>query len=104
MPVSTSKKKTDCIICGKSIIYTTKKPMKCEECKTKSKQVRKPKNRSTNPPKSKWKSEALMFKVLSELFPRTDYCINGYYSWLPSPKNTPMQLDWYSYELGLAFE
>ena len=97
-------KTTKCITCGKSIKYTTKKPKWCPECKANKNNVRAPEGRSKKAPQSKWKSEAYMFKVLSELIPRSQYCINGYYSFLPSPKGEPMQMDWYSYELGLAFE
>lgn len=99
-----SKKTTKCIVCGKTIEYNTKKPKWCSECKKNKNAVRKPRGRSKKTKTTPWKSETYMFKVLNEMFPKTNYCINGYYSWLPSPKGEPMQLDWYSYELGLAFE
>lgn len=95
---------TKCIVCGKRVSYKTKKPKYCPECRTKSNKPRKPKGKANNNPKSKWKSERYMYKVLSELMPKAEYCLNGYYSFLPSPKGEAMQLDWYSYELGLAFE
>ena len=97
-------KTTKCIVCGTNVEYTTKKPKWCSECKINKNEIRRPTGASKKAPKSKWKSEAYMFKVLNELMPTTQYCINGYYSFLRSPKGEPMQLDWYSYELGLAFE
>ena len=98
-----SKKETKCIVCGTMIKYKTKKPEKCAKCKSNANKIRKPRGMSQSS-KTKWKNESEMYKVLSSLLPRTQYCTGGYYSWLPSPKNQPMQLDWYSYELGLAFE
>lgn len=44
-----------------------------------------------------------MFKILDEMFDE-DYINNGYYSWLMSPKGSPMQLDRYYPNLKLAFE
>jgi hypothetical protein len=48
--------------------------------------------------------EALMIKLLNELLPNHIYIKNGYYSFLMSPKNQPMQLDVYFPDLKLAFE
>lgn len=39
-----------------------------------------------------------------DLFPQYEVIHNGYYSWLRSPKNQPMQLDVYIPELKIAFE
>lgn len=94
-------KTTNCIVCGKAIQYTTKKPYWCPECK--GKQGKKG-TKATRSPKSKWKSESHMYDVIRELMPNVRYCINGYYSFLPSPKGEPMQLDWYSSDIKLAFE
>lgn len=99
-----SKNITHCIVCGAPIEYKTKKPKWCSKCKDAKNTVRKPKTKSSKSKKTKWKGETGMYKVLDELMPKTQYCVSGYYSWLPSPKNQPLQLDWYSYELGIAFE
>ena len=98
-----NKKETKCIVCGAIIEYSTKRPEKCATCKKNTNTVRLPKGKAKSN-QTKWKNESEMYKVLSNLLPRTQYCTSGYYSWLPSPKNQPMQLDWYSYELGIAFE
>lgn len=95
-------KTTNCIVCGRAIQYTTKKPYWCPECK--AEKGNKNSTKATQSPKSKWKSESHMYKVIRELLPNIRYCINGYYSFLPSPKGEPMQLDWYSEGIRLAFE
>lgn len=99
-----AKKFTKCKNCGVLIEYTTKKPNHCGQCKLEKNTVRKPVGKAKKASKTKWKSESEMYRILDELLPKTQYCTGGYYSWLPSPKNQPMQLDWYSYELGLALE
>jgi hypothetical protein len=48
--------------------------------------------------------EELMFKILREMFPDEEYIRNGYYSFLMSPKQMPMQLDMYFPKMKLAFE
>lgn len=48
--------------------------------------------------------EELMFKALDEILPGQYYIRNGYYSFLMSPKNRPMQYDIYYPDLKLAFE
>jgi len=45
-----------------------------------------------------------MIRAMTELLPDSEYIVNGYYSWLLSPKGMPMQLDWYCPELKLAVE
>lgn len=45
-----------------------------------------------------------MQEVLNEIMPDADYIDNGYYSWLLSPKDAPLQLDRFYPELNLAFE
>lgn len=84
MPTTTCKK------CGKQVTYKTKKPDYCKECNP-SKFYKKPKV----PKRSK-----LEFQVqrwVKELFPNRPFISGGYYSWLPSPKGYPMQLDIFIY-------
>ncbi len=77
-----------CIICGQG---TEGKSYYCRQCK---------KDTST----SVWKKEVVMFNTLDNMFFPHDTIRNGYYSWLISPKNLPMQLDWFCPALNLAFE
>jgi hypothetical protein len=45
-----------------------------------------------------------MQKLLNDIFPEAEYIDNGYYSFLLSPKGSPMQFDRYYPDLKLAFE
>jgi hypothetical protein len=95
----TETKTTKCILCGATIKYKTKMPSKCTKCK----------NINSDPkvtPKTRWKKETQMMRAMGELLPDIDYIINGYYSWLPSPKGSPLQIDWYcpSLKLGVEFD
>ena len=51
---------------------------------------------------SKWEWE--MKKALDSLFPKEDFIDNGYYSWMRSPKNAPLQLDRYYPRMNWGFE
>lgn len=90
-------RQVNCIKCGKAVTYKTKPPKWCKQCKPKKKGYKK-----------KWthkgSKEALMFKILNQVFPDEEYINNGYYSWLLSPRSAPMQLDRYYPKLKLAFE
>jgi hypothetical protein len=94
-----TQKTTKCIICGDTIKYKTKMPSKCKKCQgiTTTQKVT---------PKTKWKKETQMMRAMGELLPDAEYIINGYYSWLPSPKGMPLQIDWYcpSLKLGVEFD
>lgn len=90
-------KKTKCS-CGRDIYYKTKAPKKCDVCK-KSGSTGRRKKRSYGSSDGELK----MFFILNDLI-SSEYVNNGYYSWLPSPKNVPMQLDRYYPELKLAWE
>lgn len=92
------RKITYCVLCGTPIEYATKKPLRCQHCKDIKLSTR------STAPKTKWKKETAMFSIMSELLPGVEYIVNGYYSWLISPKGKPMQLDWYSPEINLAVE
>ncbi len=88
-------KSTKCA-CGNTIYYKTKPPTKCEECKSKRKGYSHKVNSSSN-------GELLMFNTLDSIL-KLDYINNGYYSWLQSPKGSPMQLDRYYPDIKLGFE
>lgn len=90
---------TYCSVCNKPIEYTTKKPLKCSQCKSVNTSSKK-----TNSPRTKWKKETEMIRTMTELLPDSEWIVNGYYSWLKSPKGMPLQLDWYSPECNLAVE
>lgn len=45
-----------------------------------------------------------MQDLLNIILPEADYIDNGYYSWMLSPKGSPLQLDRYYPDLKLAFE
>jgi hypothetical protein len=86
-------KTTTCKKCGKVVEYTTKKPGYCKEHSPAS-VYRKPK-RAPIPQRSKLEFRIQMF--VRELFPDRPVIFGGYYSWLPSPKGYPMQLDVFVY-------
>ncbi len=95
-------KTSKCSHCNKDITYKTKPPIRCKACWKKYHSNNKTKR------KKKWthkgSKEALMFKVLNDMFPKDEYINNGYYSWLISPRGAPMQLDRYYPDLKIAFE
>lgn len=83
--------------CGAEITYKTKPPKLCPACQ------RAKKKRGKKPPKSSRK-ELKVSHLMMEMFPDLEVIHNGYYSWLRSPKNQPMQLDIYVPALKLAIE
>lgn len=94
---------THCKDCDKEITYTTKKPNLCKECHNKKYGDRK----FYKQPKAvvkKSKGEFALNKILNDIFPLAVSIDGGYYSFLPSPKGYPMQLDRYYPRLHLAFE
>ena len=85
-------KTTTCKKCGIVVEYTTKKPTYCKE-HAPANVYRKPK--APIPQRSKFE-----FKIqqwVRELFQDHPIIFGGYYSWLPSPKGYPMQLDIFVY-------
>lgn len=96
-------KTTTCFDCGTTIEYKTKKPKLCKKCHEerygKRKYYQQPKETT-----QKSKGEYFLAKVLNGIFPEAQYIDGGYYSFLPSPKGYPMQLDRYYPRLHLAFE
>lgn len=93
---------TKCTVCGAPVEYKTKPPKKCAACKEAAKLVKKPRKKSKSTRNSS--KEVKMFRELDGLLPGQYYVRNGYYSFLMSPKHTPMQLDIYYPDLKLAFE
>jgi len=93
-PRAIKPKKGKCSICGKEYLYVRKEQGLCLACQAATKQS----------PASRWRSERLLFAILKILFKDYEFVLNGYYSFLSSPKGQPMQLDWYCPELKLAFE
>lgn len=93
--------KTLCKKCGADVVYKTKRPSLCSGCKKKADLPAGP--RSKRPPKSS-KKELAVSRLTMEIFPELEVIHNGYYSWLRSPKDQPMQLDVYVPELNLAIE
>jgi hypothetical protein len=103
MASSTKKKSTTkstrCQTCGKEISYSTKKPLYCKE-------HRPPKQyqHTTKSSRNTHLYERSIFKVIESVI-IAGACRNGYYTWLPSPKGEPMQLDWYcNCGIEIAFE
>lgn len=94
-------KTTPCTECGTLITYTTRKPVKCTQCKKPKPKPRKggrfPKNMKTN-------GEMLLFAILHRLIVGQEYVNHGFYSFMLSPKFQPLQLDRYYPDLKLAFE
>lgn len=91
-------KTTTCSVCGTSVNYATKKPKFCAKHRA-PKQYRKKKS---IPQVSK--KELQMKQLLNQILPEAVYIDNGYYSFLLSPKKSPLQLDRYYPDLKLAFE
>jgi len=75
-----------CPVCGSKVAYKTKKPKTCPACKN-TKQITVLHGAS--------KLETLVLYAVTALIGPAEYIINGYYSWLVSPKGAPMQLDFY---------
>jgi hypothetical protein len=100
-------KSTKCEKCGSIIEYKTNKPKYCHECKdakgTKVRKRTRSKGKNNNQPFTKWKKETQMFHMLKDLF-NASCIMNGYYSWLQSPKGECMQIDWFCPEYGIAYE
>lgn len=104
-------KTTKCTVCGKDIKYTTKKPRKCTVCRSSKTKVTKPVTNNTKkktykkPPDNKnTQGELVLFRALDKLLKDHDFINHGYYSFLPSPKGYPMQIDRYYPDLKLGFE
>lgn len=95
-----SDKVAHCEVCGTELIYRTKKPKWCSVHKPNGP---KPYKKAKTIP-SKSKKEGQMQYLLNKILPEAEYIDNGYYSFLPSPKDHPMQMDRYYPELKLAFE
>lgn len=92
--------KTTICTCGKTVTYKTNRPKRCKACREKHEASFQFKKRK--PQRSK--KEATLQRVLNDLLPDAEYIDNGYYSWLQSPKNSPLQLDRYYPDLKLGFE
>lgn len=90
--------------CGKTMTYTTRKPIKCAECRKKEKSPTAPKGKRF-PKNMQTKGELLLFAVLDELI-QEEYINHGFYSVLRSPKEQPLQLDRFypAYRLGFEFD
>lgn len=106
-------KVTKCKECGNDIKYTTKKPSVCSVCRTKAKIKKKETTTTTKkktgsykkrPDNKNTQGELILFRALDQLLVGHDYINHGYYSFLPSPKGYPLQLDRYYPELKLAWE
>jgi hypothetical protein len=92
-------------MCGAEIAYTTKPPAKCQACREAEQAMKKKRKRKSDPRKSKSSNkEVQMFRELNNLLPGCYYIRNGYYSFLISPKDAPMQLDIFYPDLMMAFE
>lgn len=94
---------TNCTVCGKAIAYTTRKPKKCAECK-KTKVEKKPRRGGRFPRNKGTNGEMGMFYSIDQTIIGLPFINHGYYSFLPSPKHSPMQLDRYYPDIKLAFE
>jgi hypothetical protein len=104
-------KVTTCSACGKEIKYTTKKPKVCTVCRNAKKAVKPAESKPAKKPSYKKKpdnkntqGELILFRALDQLLVGHDYINHGYYSYLPSPKGYPLQLDRYYPDLKLAWE
>lgn len=94
---------THCEDCDKELTYTTKKPKLCPKCH----EIKYGDRKFYKQPKAivkKSKGEFTLNKILNDMLPFAVSIDGGYYSFLPSPKGYPMQLDRYYPRLHLAFE
>lgn len=87
------KKITHCEVCGVELTYTTKKKRWCKEHNPYNDVVIYRGQYVTT--KSKLENQVL--KWIMELMPQVPFIAGGYYSWLPSPKGYPLQLDLFVY-------
>jgi hypothetical protein len=107
-------KVTTCSGCGKEIKYTTKKPKVCTVCRNAKKTTKKveskpaakktPGSYKKRPDNKNTQGELILFRALDQLLGEHDFINHGYYSFLPSPKGYPLQLDRYYPELKLGWE
>lgn len=108
-------KATTCKACGKEIKYVSRKPTVCSVCRTKAKTVKKksapapakPVKKATykqRPDNKNTQGELILFRALDQLLAGHDFINHGYYSFLPSPKGYPLQLDRYYPDLKLGWE
>lgn len=101
-------KKTPCGECGKQIKYATRKPKICTVCRAKTKRAKGPARkkiiRKKRPENKNTQGELILFKVLEEVLAGHEFINHGYYSFLPSPKGYPLQLDRYYPGLKLGWE
>jgi hypothetical protein len=79
--------------------------MGCKKIKPAKVKPEAPKTKRRRFPKNKGgKAESAMFQALDALFPNQPFINNGYYSFMLSPSNSPLQLDRYYPAFNLAFE
>jgi hypothetical protein len=93
--MTTNIKTTYCEVCKTAITYATKKPTRCKNCKT---------AKASAAFKGSSKQETQVLYAMHEIVQPAEYVINGFHSWLPSPKGAPMQLDFYCPTFKLAVE
>lgn len=98
------EKTVQCMDCNKTVAYKTKKPKRCKPCKRKHDEASGYVFNRPRPAKQNTNGEIIMFRALDEILKNREYINHGYYSWLMSPKNSPMQLDRYYPGIKLAFE
>lgn len=87
-----SEKVTNCEKCGKELKYKTKKPRWCSKCSP-FKFYKQPSEGVTAKPPKRSSLEFQVQNWVEEIYPDRPFIINGYYSWLKSPKGYPMQID-----------
>lgn len=102
-------KVTTCSECGKDIKYTTKKPKVCTVCRTRKKKATSSTKKTTSgykkrPDNKNTQGELILFRALDQLLEGHDFINHGYYSFLPSPKGYPLQIDRYYPDLKLGWE
>jgi len=93
MKTKITPKITNCEVCGKELKYTTKKKRWCDEHNPYNDVVIYRGQYIT----TKSKLENQVQKWIMEIIPGAPFISGGYYSWLPSPKGYPLQLDFFIY-------
>lgn len=93
-----------CMDCKTNVPYKTKRPKRCKSCKRKHDESQGYFFKGNRPKEKNTKGEKELFAVLDKMLPKESFINHGFYSFIRSPKNSPLQLDRFYPNIRLAFE